>query len=105
MSNPTRSEDGRTENPDFSIFIAEDKPAQPFARFFSAPLPVKNRYVLATTDNAEMVSRRKRLKKEADPLAAYRRIRKPMPPPEKVLADKRRKLEEEDAERQIREEP
>jgi hypothetical protein len=52
-----------------------------------------------------MVSRRKRLKKETDPLAAYRRIRKPIPPPEKVLADKRRKLEEEDAERQIREEP
>jgi hypothetical protein len=52
-----------------------------------------------------MVSRRKRLKKETDPLAAYRRIRKPMPPPEKVLADERRKLEEEDAERQIREEP
>jgi hypothetical protein len=59
----------------------------------------------ATADNAQMVSRKKRAKKEADPLAAYRRIRKPMPPPEKVLADKRRKLEEEDAERQIREQP
>jgi hypothetical protein len=58
-----------------------------------------------TADNAQMVSRKKRLKKETDPLAAYRRIRKPMPPPEKVLADKRRKLEEEDAERQIRGEP
>jgi hypothetical protein len=52
-----------------------------------------------------MVSRKKRAKKQADPLAAYRRIRKPMPPAEKVLADERRKLEEEDAERQIREQP
>ena len=47
--------------------------------------------------------KRKRAPREADPLAAYRRIRKPMPPPEKVIADKRRKLEEEDAEREIRE--
>jgi hypothetical protein len=52
-----------------------------------------------------MVGRKKRARKETDPLAAYRRIRKPMPPPEKVRADERRKLEEEDAERQIREEP
>jgi hypothetical protein len=59
----------------------------------------------ATADNVQMVSRKKRAKKQEDPLAAYRRIRKPMPPPEKVLADKRRKLEEEDAERQIREQP
>jgi hypothetical protein len=27
-----------------------------------------------------------------EPLAAYRRVRKPVPPPEKVLPDKRRKL-------------
>lgn len=52
-----------------------------------------------------MVGRKKRAKKATDPLAAYRRIRKPMPPPEKVLADKRRKLEEEDAERQIDDAP
>jgi hypothetical protein len=39
-----------------------------------------------------------------DPLSAYRRIRKPMPPPEKVIADKRRKLEAEEAEREAREE-
>ena len=52
-----------------------------------------------------MVSRKKRVRKETDPLAAYRRIRKPMPPPEKVLADQRRKREEEDAQRQIREGP
>jgi hypothetical protein len=59
----------------------------------------------ATADNAHMVGRKKRARRETDPLAAYRRIRKPMPPPEKVLADERRKLEEKDAERQIREEP
>jgi hypothetical protein len=48
--------------------------------------------------------RRKRPKRQDDPLATYRRIRKPMPPPEQVIADKRRKLEEEEAEREIREE-
>ena len=46
---------------------------------------------------------RKKRAKAADPLAAYRRIRKPMPPPEKVFEDKRRKLDEEDARRQIEE--
>ncbi len=38
-----------------------------------------------------------------DPLAVYRRIRKPMPPPEKVIADKRRKLEAEEARREAEE--
>ena len=38
------------------------------------------------------------------PLAAYRRIRKPMPPPEKVVRDKRRELDEEEARREIEEE-
>ena len=38
-----------------------------------------------------------------DPLAAYRRIRKPMPPPEKIIEDKRRKMDEELAEREIQE--
>jgi hypothetical protein len=47
--------------------------------------------------------KRKRARREGDPLAAYRRIRKPMPPPEKVIDDKRRKLEQEDAEREMRE--
>jgi hypothetical protein len=32
---------------------------------------------------------------------AYRRIRKPMPPPERVIGDKRRRLEEEAARREI----
>ena len=49
-----------------------------------------------------MAARRKRARTD-DPLAAYRRIRKPMPPPEKVIEDKRRKLDEEQAEREIRE--
>ena len=49
-----------------------------------------------------MTARKKRTK-GADPLAVYRRIRKPMPPPERVVEDKRRKLEEEDARRQIEE--
>jgi hypothetical protein len=40
---------------------------------------------------------------DRDPLAAYRRIRKPMPPPEKVIADKRRRIQEEDARRQVEE--
>jgi len=51
-----------------------------------------------------MTSKRKRAKRDADPLAAYRRIRKPMPPPEKVVPDKRRELDEEEARREIEEE-
>ena len=50
-----------------------------------------------------MVSKRKRSKRDADPLSAYRRIRKPMPPPEKVVPDKRRELEDEEARREIEE--
>lgn len=49
-------------------------------------------------------TRRERRARSADPLAAYRRIRKPMPPPEKVIADKRRKLQEEQAEREVEQE-
>jgi hypothetical protein len=48
--------------------------------------------------------RRKRAKGTPDPLEAYRRIRKPMPPPEKVIGDKRRDLEEQEARREIEEE-
>jgi hypothetical protein len=51
-----------------------------------------------------MVSKRKRSKREDDPLAVYRVIRKPMPPPEKVVPDKRRELEDEEARREIEEE-
>ncbi len=51
------------------------------------------------------MAERKKRDKQRDPLAAYRRIRKPMPPPEKVIPDKRRKVEDEEAERELREEP
>jgi hypothetical protein len=51
-----------------------------------------------------VTSKRKRARREADPLAVYRRIRKPMPPPERVDPDKRRELDEEEARREIEEE-
>jgi hypothetical protein len=51
-----------------------------------------------------VVSKRKRSKREADPLAVHRRIRKPMPPPERIVPDKRRELEDEEARREIEEE-
>ena len=51
-----------------------------------------------------MTARRKKLERERDPLTPYRRIRTPMPPPEKVIPDKRREHEEEDARREIEEE-
>jgi hypothetical protein len=47
--------------------------------------------------------RKKHRDKDEDPLAAYRRIRKPMPPPEKVIDDKRRKLDADEARREITE--
>jgi hypothetical protein len=42
-------------------------------------------------------------RKRADPLEAYKRIRKPMPPPERVIPDKRRKAGERQARREERE--
>jgi hypothetical protein len=47
---------------------------------------------------------KKRRRGRADPLEVYRRIRKPMPPPERIIPDKRRKAEERQAEREAREE-
>jgi hypothetical protein len=47
--------------------------------------------------------RKRRPQDRDDPLSAYRRIRKPMPPPERVIPDKRRKVEEREARRQQRE--
>jgi hypothetical protein len=38
----------------------------------------------------------------SDRLEAYRRIRKPMPPPDQVIPDKHRKAEERDAKQAIR---
>jgi hypothetical protein len=51
-----------------------------------------------------VTSRRKKREQERDPLEAYRRIRKPMPPPQKVVPDRRRELEEEQAQRDVEEE-
>ena len=51
-----------------------------------------------------MGRKKKRHKRAEDPLEVYKRIRKPMPPPEKVIEDKRDKLEEEQARREIEEE-
>jgi hypothetical protein len=43
-----------------------------------------------------------RKKRTDDPLDAYRRIRKPVPPPGKVEQDRRRKIREDEAERDRR---
>src|SRR3954469_10632970 len=48
-------ENRSAKNPDLPIFIAEDQSAQPFAGLFPAPLPVKNRHMLAPADDAERV--------------------------------------------------
>ena len=48
-----------------------------------------------------MVSRRKRRARELDPLAACRKIREPMAPPEKVMRDRRRELDDEQARREM----
>jgi hypothetical protein len=41
-------------------------------------------------------------KRGTSPLEAYRRIRKPMPPPGRVIPDKRRKIAQREAERERR---
>jgi len=48
------------------------------------------------------VSPRSKRRQDDDPLSAYRRIRKPMPPPERVIPDKRRRTAEREAEREAR---
>jgi hypothetical protein len=50
------------------------------------------------------VPRRGKRRKPTDPLEAYRRIRKPMPPPERVIPDKRREEAERVADREAQEE-
>ncbi|HEX9122364.1 MAG TPA: hypothetical protein VF984_03245 [Actinomycetota bacterium] len=47
----------------------------------------------------------KRKKRETPPgfLEAYKRVRKPMPPPERVIGDKRRRMGDEEARREIEE--
>lgn len=47
-----------------------------------------------------MAERKKRSKRDEDPLAPYRRIRKPMPPPQRVIRDRRRELDQEEARRE-----
>jgi hypothetical protein len=55
----------------------------------------------AWDDRCVGARKRKRSKQHDDPLAAYRRIRKPMPPPEKVIPDRRRELDEEESRREM----
>ncbi|MGH2659441.1 MAG: hypothetical protein ACRDHS_07195 [Actinomycetota bacterium] len=50
-----------------------------------------------------MARRRKTPAKAGGFLQAYRRIRKPMPPPERVIEDRRRRLEDERARREMEE--
>jgi hypothetical protein len=42
-------------------------------------------------------------KKRDQPLDAYRRVRKPVPPPTRQIADRRRKIREETARREAEE--
>jgi hypothetical protein len=46
--------------------------------------------------------KRKKKKPADDPLEAYKRIRKPMPPPERVDHDRRKKMLDDEAEREMR---
>jgi hypothetical protein len=50
-----------------------------------------------------MAPARKQPRRVHDPLEPYRRIRKPMPPPERVIRDHRRRDEDRRAEREARE--
>jgi hypothetical protein len=50
-----------------------------------------------------VASRKKRPKREDDLLAPYRKLRTPMPPPERVIRDRRRELDEEQARREMEE--
>jgi hypothetical protein len=49
------------------------------------------------------VPRGRKRKEPDDRLDAYRKVRKPVPPPGRVLPDRRREAEEEIAEREARE--
>ena len=54
----------------------------------------------ASWDDRDVAPRKKKRSREEDPLATYRRIRKPMPS-EKVIRDRRRELEQEQAQKEI----
>ena len=47
---------------------------------------------------------RKKKPRADDPLEPYRKVRRPMPPPEKILRDERRKAEEREARKEMEEE-
>ena len=51
-----------------------------------------------------MAGAKKTKRRTDDPLEAYRRIRKPMPPPQKVENDRRPEFEARQARREIEEE-
>jgi hypothetical protein len=59
---------------------------------------------VAWDDRSVARAKKKRPKPKDDPLAPYRKLRTPMPPPEKVIPDRRRELEDEQALREIDEE-
>ena len=44
------------------------------------------------------------VRKKSDPLEPYRRVRKPMPPPQRTVPDRRKQLEEERLRRELEEE-
>jgi len=48
------------------------------------------------------VPRGRKRKRSEDPLDPYRRVRKPVPPPGRVLPDRRREIQEENALREAR---
>jgi len=52
-----------------------------------------------------VAARKKKPRQGSDPLEAYRRIRKPMPPPERVIPNKRRKAAEREARRELERDP
>ena len=54
-------------------------------------------------DDRNVTSRRKKHEREHDALAPYRRVRTPMPPPQKAIPDRLRELQEEQTRREAEE--
>jgi hypothetical protein len=95
----TASETDKPGSGDETAFSSSDEAAdRPRKR-----RPTPHDVMVARWENRDMPGKRKRARKADDPLAAYRSIRKPMPPPEKVVPDKRKKIEEDEVERELRE--
>jgi hypothetical protein len=59
---------------------------------------------VAWDDRCVARAKKKKPKRDDDPLASYRKLRTPMPPPERVIPDHRRELDDEQALREIEEE-